>query len=119
MSTSNMSCKQQLLKEGVIIFPHDGQSSPHLLGSKCTKCGKVYFPTKNFCSECMNETMEDTALSNEGVLYASTVVYIGVKGFATPYVLGWVDIPSDKVRVVTQIEYDPQKASGTSFRTEA
>jgi benzoylsuccinyl-CoA thiolase BbsA subunit len=58
----------------------------------------------------MNENMADTALSGEGTLYTNTVVHIGVKGFATPYVLGWVDIP-EKIRLVAQIDCDPQKAS--------
>jgi benzoylsuccinyl-CoA thiolase BbsA subunit len=54
--------------------------------------------------------MEEIGLSNHATLYTRTVVHIGVKGFETPYILGWVDLP-EQVRLVTQIDFDPQKAS--------
>jgi len=110
MSTSSLRDNQKLMKEGLIRFSDDGSGPPHLLASRCSKCGKVYFPAKQFCTECMNEQMEEIALSNYATLYTRTVVYMGVKGFETPYILGWVDLP-EKVRLVTQIDYDPQKAS--------
>lgn len=110
MSITKLAANQKVFKEGLIAFPEDGRSSPYLLASRCKQCGKIYFPRKQFCPECMNETMEETALSSEGRLYTSTVVHIGMKGFATPYILGWVDIPG-QTRLATQIEYDPAKAS--------
>jgi benzoylsuccinyl-CoA thiolase BbsA subunit len=58
----------------------------------------------------MNERLEEIGLSNYGTLYTKTVVHMGVKGFETPYILGWVDLP-EKIRLVTQIVYDPQKAA--------
>jgi uncharacterized OB-fold protein len=38
-------------------------------------------------------------------------VYIGVKGFKTPYVLGWVEFPEEKIRLASQILVDPEKAA--------
>jgi uncharacterized OB-fold protein len=110
MSITRLSESQKVFKEGLIVFPEDGVSAPYLVASRCGECGRIYFPRKPFCPECMNETMENAALPNEGSLYTSTVVHIGVRGFATPYILGWVDIPGP-IRLVTQIEYDPQKSA--------
>jgi uncharacterized OB-fold protein len=108
MSITQLAENQRVFKEGLIVFPRDGASAPYLVASQCKKCGRIYFPRKPFCPECMSETMEDVALPNEGSLYTSTVVHIGVKGFVTPYILGWVDIPG-QIRLVTQIDHDPLK----------
>jgi uncharacterized OB-fold protein len=110
MQTNGLKDNQKVFREGLIQFPTGGDAPPHLLASRCSKCGKVYFPSKQFCAECMNEQMEEIGLSNRATLYTSTVVHIGVKGFETPYILGWVDL-LEQVRLVTQIEFDPQRAS--------
>jgi uncharacterized OB-fold protein len=110
MTITQLTANQKVFKEGLIVFPEDGVSTPYLAGSKCKKCGKIYFPCKQFCPECMNEDMEVIAVGQEGSLYATTVVHIGVKGFDTPYILGWVDVPGP-IRLVTQIDYDPMKSA--------
>jgi hypothetical protein len=51
-----------------------------------------------------------TVVDNEGELYALTTVFLGVKGFKTPYLLGWVDFPKQKLRFAAQIDYDVNKA---------
>jgi uncharacterized OB-fold protein len=101
---------QKIFKEGIIVFPDDTSREPYLAVSKCPKCGKVYFPKKDFCPVCMVEEMEDAALSNEGILYTFTVVHMGVRGFKTPYVLGWVEFPEEKIRLAAQIITDPAEA---------
>jgi uncharacterized OB-fold protein len=101
---------QKIFKEGIIVFPDDTSGEPYLAVSKCPKCGKVYFPKKDFCPVCMVEEMGNAALSNEGVLYTFTVVHMGVRGFKTPYVLGWVEFPEEKIRLAAQIITDPSEA---------
>lgn len=110
MPPKGLTENQRIFKEGLIVFPEDEGSAPYLVGSRCTQCGQLYFPRKPFCAECMNEAVEDCALSNTGALYTNTVVHIGVKGFATPYVLGWVDLPGG-IRLATQIDCDPRDAA--------
>jgi uncharacterized OB-fold protein len=82
----------------------DGQ--PHLVGSACNACGRVYFPRQTLCFECMQEnTLADRFLSRSGTLYAYTIVEresIAPKGFEVPYVYGYVDLP-EGVRVVAKI----------------
>jgi uncharacterized OB-fold protein len=101
---------QTIFKEGILVFPEDETKEPYLAASKCPQCGKTYYPSKSFCPVCMVEEMEDAAVDNEGVLYTFTTVYLGVKGFKTPYLLGWVDFPEQKLRFAAQIDYDVQEA---------
>ena len=106
---------QQIFKEGIIAFPEGKEA--HLIASKCPKCGKVYFPKKDFCPPCMlEEGMEEIAVSNEGSLYTYSIVHLGVRGFKTPYVLGWVDLPKEKLRVAAQIVVDDPLAAQTTLK---
>ena len=88
------------------ILALDGEGGGHLIGSKCSDCGAVYFPRQTFCIACMAEnTLADCELSRHGQLYAYTIVTresIAPKGFEVPYVYGYVDLP-EGVRVVSKI----------------
>ncbi len=101
---------QQIFKEGIVVFPADESQKPYLAASKCPECGKVYFPKKDFCPVCVRDGIEEIALSDEALLYTFTIVHLGVKGFKTPYVLGWVEYPKEGLRIAAQILADPQTA---------
>ena len=105
MSITQLGENQKLIKEGVIVFPETGD--PYLAGSRCVKCGKLFFPSRPLCTECYSEEIEPTALSQEGSIYCVTLVHQGVKGFKTPYVLAWVDL--DESRLAAMIECDPER----------
>ena len=102
---------QKIFKEDIIVFPEDGAGKPYLAASKCPSCGKVYFPQKDFCPLCVVREMAAVALGDSAVLYTFTVVHMGVKGFKTPYVLGWVEYPEEKLRIAAQILTDPETAA--------
>jgi len=84
--------------------PEDGQ--PHLLGSRCNACGKVFFPQQSLCTECFQEgTLKECPLSTKGKLYAFTIVEresLAPKGFTVPYAYGYVELP-EGVRVLSKI----------------
>ena len=101
-----MEENQIVFKEGLIGFEENGE--PYLRASRCRQCGKVYFPARDFCTECYASDMEDVALK-EAELYVYTVVYIGVKGFETPYILAWVTFPEGP-RIVAQLDFPPELA---------
>ena len=101
-----MDENQIVFKEGLIGFDENGE--PYLRASRCRQCGHVYFPERGFCTECYASDMEIVAL-REGELHVYTVVYIGVKGFETPYILAWVTFPEGP-RIVAQIDYPAEKA---------
>lgn len=62
-----------------------------LYGTKCVKCGIVYFPPRNHCSECYGET-EWKRLSKEGVVISSTVSWYATSEFfdRVPYAVAYV-----------------------------
>ena len=96
---------QRLTKEGVITFPENGE--PYITGSRCVKCGKLHFPKTTLCTNCYSEEMEDAALDRQGTIYTFTTVYIGVKGFKTPYMLAWIDLNDS--RLAAQLDWDAER----------
>jgi uncharacterized OB-fold protein len=96
---------QKLIKEGVLAFPEN--EDPYIAGSRCRQCGKLHYPARPLCTECYSEEMDPAALSREGTIYSMTTVYLGVKGFKTPYILAWVDL--DESRLAAQIDWDPER----------
>lgn len=84
--------------------PEDGQ--PHLLGSRCNSCGKVFFPQQALCTECFQEgSLKEHPLSSRGRLYSFTIVEresLAPKGFQVPYAYGYVNLP-EGVRVLSKI----------------
>jgi uncharacterized OB-fold protein len=80
-----------------------------LHGSKCARCGVVAFPPHPMCPSCGEEHGQDTvALSGVGTLYTFCEIHIAPKGFATPYAVGYVDLP-EGVRLFGQIEGEAAK----------
>jgi len=64
-----------------------------LTTTKCKKCGKLLWPPRIICSECLSEDLEWTDLGVEGELYAFTEVKLGAPlGFAedAPFCIGLV-----------------------------
>ncbi len=76
-----------------------------LIGSRCPTCGKHTFPRRTFCDACGTSAgLEPVRLSNTGTLYSYSEIHVAPKVFATPYVIGYVDLPQD-VRVLGQVEH--------------
>ena len=64
------------------------------MGTKCKKCGEIYFPPRADCLKCMNDTFEWIEYSGRGKLHSYTKIYAAPKGFEdiAPYILGIVDL---------------------------
>ena len=78
--------------------------SGYLLGNRCKVCGITYFPRRKLCVECFKrDALDDVRLCNEGVLHTFTVVYRSTPKFNTPYILGFVDLDVDKIRIFASI----------------
>lgn len=76
-----------------------------LIGSRCPKCGKQTFPRRTVCDGCgTSGEQESVRLPNTGTLYSYSEIHVAPKVFATPYVIGYVDLPGD-VRVFGQVEH--------------
>ena len=76
-----------------------------LIGSRCPTCGKQAFPRRTFCDACETSAeLEPARLSDTGTLYSFAEVHVAPKVFATPFVIGYVDLP-ENVRVLGQVEH--------------
>lgn len=63
-----------------------------LVGSKCDKCKRVYFPPRGVC-ECKEKT-KDIYLSGFGKIVSYTTISAAPKGFEgmAPYVVGIIEL---------------------------
>lgn len=89
------------VQPGLFEYPVEEGQLPALLANRCTNCGNSYFPKRPFCPRCCEQgDMEEINLERRGIIYASTVVHIdSPAGIKAPYSYGYVDLPSDKLRV--------------------
>jgi uncharacterized protein len=85
------------IEEGYFRVPEDPAASPVLLGSRCPKCGEVFFPRRVVCAKCLHEGTEDVDLSTRGRLWTWTYCHVplfGKKDADVPgYGVGQVDLP--------------------------
>ncbi len=86
-----------------------------LEAGKCTKCGKVFFPSRLVCDECRSREFETVTLPNEGEILTYTVIRTPPSGFddEAPYAVGVVKLGD--AQVLTQIvdcEFDKLKIGG-------
>ena len=94
--------------QGVFTWP---AHEPRLIGSRCTSCGIVTFPTQDSCPRCASTEMAEHLLSPRGRLWAWTTQefpppsppYVGPTGAAfVPYGVGYVELAGE-VRVETRL----------------
>ena len=76
---------------------------PTLIGSECADCATRVFPPVVLCPECMGENVESASRSAapDGST-AIAQVHVAPRGWAVPYVAGYVDLP-EGVRVFTHV----------------
>lgn len=67
----------------------DHLKNNRLMGTKCKKCGKVYFPPRGDCTSCLGEEIEWVEVKGEGKLVTYTQVNFAPTGFQddVPYIL--------------------------------
>lgn len=65
-----------------------------LKGTKCKKCGTLFFPPRAECVKCMSEEMDWVDMSGKGKLVTYTVIHAAPTGFenSVPYTIGVVDL---------------------------
>jgi uncharacterized OB-fold protein len=78
---------------------------PALLAAHCQDCGRTSFPVRESCPACGSDREPNiVTLSKNGEVYSYTVVRQAPAGLKTPYVLAYVDLPADSVRVMARLE---------------
>ena len=90
-----------LIEPGLFDYPVEEGQHPALHANQCKSCGKCFFPRRTLCPACFEQgDMEDITLDRQGIIYACTVVHIpSPAGIKAPYAYGYVDIPTDSIRV--------------------
>ena len=84
------------------FFGKDSKGELVVMGSKCKKCGKIYFPRKNICAACLeNGTLVDHPLSKHGKLISYSVAHSSMLGIKAPYAFGYVMLPEDGIMIYT------------------
>ena len=100
------SAKKVPIEAGFFTIPQNEESenekqSPQLLGSKCKKCGEVFFPRRHVCAKCLHRGTDDVLLSSTGTIYSYTYVHFplmnnkeqGGKREVKGYGVGQIDLP--------------------------
>ena len=88
------------------------EKTPHLIGSRCTKCGTYYFPKQgNFCRnpDCDSESFEEVELSRRGKLWSFTNAaykppepYVAADPFV-PFAIAAVELAKERMIVLGQV----------------
>jgi hypothetical protein len=88
------------------------QQRYNLIGSKCSECGKVFFPKRVICPECRRRgKLEDIKLSGKGKIYTYSVINTPTDEFKTlaPYVVAIIEL-EEGTKITSQIvDCDPEE----------
>ena len=79
-----------------------------IAATRCKKCGRLYFPPRADCANCLSSSMEWIPLSGSGKLITYTTAYFAPAGFEAPYTLAVAEL-DEGVRVFTRIGKDVKK----------
>lgn len=91
------------IREGLFRTDETGIT---LLGARCTRCGNISFPKRDFCTVCLCEDQEEVALSREGELHTFSILRVGDNHFNAPHPIGMINLP-ERVRVTAPLVYRP------------
>lgn len=101
-----------------------------LTGIRCTQCGELAIPPKEFCGACGKRAWEPVALAGEGTIASYTVIRIAPRGHVgqTPYAVAVVrlaegvsllgritDMPLESLRVGLPVRFRPLVSGGETM----
>ncbi|MEB3755686.1 MAG: Zn-ribbon domain-containing OB-fold protein [Desulfurococcales archaeon] len=83
-----------------------------LIGGRCKKCDRVFFPPQNRCPYCGSDEIEPVNLPRIGKLLSYTVSYNPPEGYKlqTPLIIGLIDL--GETRIIAQLtDISPEEIS--------
>jgi hypothetical protein len=71
---------------------HAGQGK--MLGGKCRKCGRIQFPPRPLCDNCLSKDFKWVEIPSKGKLLTYTIIYVAPAQFQqmAPYAVGIVEL---------------------------
>jgi methylmalonyl-CoA mutase C-terminal domain/subunit len=83
----------------------------HLLGSRCAKCGKTFFPKRRNCPLCMDdENIKAVQLKPTGKLQSYIVTTAAPPGYSVPHAQGYVELDDGGIKLFTLLtDYEESK----------
>lgn len=93
-----------------------------LMGSKCSKCSNVFFPSRRRCPICLDEkSISNIRLSDRGTLKTFAVCQTAPSGYDVPHVQGYVDLDDNGPQIFSLLvrnDEDPPLEVGCLMRLE-
>ncbi len=91
-----------------------------LIGSKCAKCGKEYFPPVYRCRGCGSEEVKDREMPKTGRIMTYTILHEPLPGYEaqTPLFLAVVQLENG-AKVLSQVVDTPEDAVKTGAKVRA
>ncbi len=98
-----------------------------LTGIRCTRCGTLAIPPKEFCGACHQRAWEPVPLSGEGRITSFTVIRVAPRAHAAgaPYAIAHVtltegvallgrlvDIPLERIAIGMPVRFRPLSENG-------
>ncbi len=93
-----------MVEQSIPLYWRTRQFRYRLMGTKCEKDGKVYFPPRKLCPECGEILNKTVLLPRTGKVVSYSVVHNGLSNREEelPYAVGLIEL-DDGTRVVGQI----------------
>jgi len=72
----------------------------HLQGSRCERCGRIYFMSRRNCPHCLDrQSIKSVQLSDKGTLQSFVVASVAPPGYDVPHAQGYIDLDEDGPRI--------------------
>lgn len=89
------------------FFEHLRQN--RLTSTRCEDCGKVSWPPRTICPECISDRLAWVDLPTEGTVYAFTVQRSGIPlGYKAPMIFALVDFGAVRI-LAAVVDSDPER----------
>lgn len=77
-----------------------GLEDIRLAGTRCDRCGRIFFPARRNCPRCLDDRhAHPAALAGEGTLHSFSLANVAPPGFTVPHAQGYVDLAGNGPRV--------------------
>jgi uncharacterized OB-fold protein len=77
----------------------------NLIGTKCNRCGEIYFPKRVMCPECRRKgQLEDIKFSGKGKIHTYSIIHTPTEEFKalSPYTVAIIEL-EEGAKITSQI----------------